>query len=91
MRIEPENTHLRLIHITGIFRMHLWQTVVFLQRDRNFSISALMQSTAENADYCAECESAFSMLWEVSLFGLPPGFSQTSKSVENFNLRKSNT
>ena len=34
-------------------------TVAFLQRDRKFSISALMQSTAVNAVRCGECESAF--------------------------------
>ena len=34
-------------------------TVAFLQRDRNFSISALTQSTAENADCCGKCESEY--------------------------------
>ena len=34
-------------------------TVAFPQRDRNFSISALTQCTAENADCCGKCESAF--------------------------------
>ena len=44
----------------GLFtlvRILQW-TVVFLKRDRKFSISALRQSTAENADCCSECESA---------------------------------
>ena len=35
------------------------------QKDRNFSISAFMQSIAENADCCGECESALE--GEVSL------------------------
>ena len=38
--------------------MHLQQTVAFPQRDRNFSISALTQSTVENTDCCGKCESA---------------------------------
>ena len=41
-----------------IFPMLQQQTVVFLQRDRNFPISMLTQSTAENADYCGTRESA---------------------------------
>ena len=40
--------------------MRLWQTVAFPQRDRNFSISELKQSTAENADCSGKCESALS-------------------------------
>ena len=34
-------------------------TVVFLQTDRKLTISALIQSTAENADHCVQCESTF--------------------------------
>ena len=36
-----------------IFRVRLWQTVVFPQGDRKFPISALTQPTAENADCCS--------------------------------------
>ena len=35
-------------------------TVAFPQRDWKFSISALIQSTAESTDPCGKCESAFS-------------------------------
>ena len=68
-----------------IFHLFLRETVVFPQRDRHFSISALTQSTAENADCCGKCESAFRVLlyvhnWlqviltygEVALLCLPP-------------------
>ena len=41
-----------------VFHVRLQQTVAFLQRDRDFSFSALTQSTAENADCCGKCESA---------------------------------
>ena len=44
-----------------LVRILQW-TVVFLQRDRNFSISALMQSTAENADCCSKCELALKLI-----------------------------
>ena len=51
-----------------VFCVHLRQTVAFLQRDRNFSISALTQYTAKNADCCGKCESAFrlrcALMWE---------------------------
>ena len=40
------------------FCVRPWQTVVFPQGDRKFLISALMQSTAENADCCIQCKSA---------------------------------
>ena len=39
-----------------LVRIPHW-TVAFPHRDRNFSISALIQSTAENADCCGKCES----------------------------------
>ena len=39
--------------------MRLRQTVALLRRDRKIPISALTQSTAESADRCGECESAF--------------------------------
>ena len=45
-----------------IFRVCLRQTFAFLQRDWNFSISALTQSTTENADCCGKCESALRVI-----------------------------
>ena len=41
-----------------IFLVRLRQRVAFLQGDRKFSISGLMQPTEENADHCVLCESA---------------------------------
>ena len=44
-----------------VFHVHLQQMVAFLQVDRKFPISALMQPTAENADQCIYCELAFTL------------------------------
>ena len=49
--VEPTKGPFTLLHF-------LRQTVVFLQGDRKFPISALTQPTAENADRCILCESA---------------------------------
>ena len=46
--LQSRQDDLRLIHTSADW------TVAFPQRDRKFSISALMQSTAE--DQCGKCE-----------------------------------
>ena len=47
------------------FHVRLRQTVEFLQGDRKFPISVLTQPTAENADRCIQCESAFSHMCQM--------------------------
>ena len=50
-------------------------TVAFPQRDMNFSISALTQSTAENADRLSECKSALTenaIMSYLNLFSVQP-------------------
>ena len=49
-----------------IFHMSLRQMVVFLQGDRKFPISALLQLTMENEDRCIKCESAFRQIWKAT-------------------------
>ena len=66
-----------------VFRMHLRQTVALLRRDRNFSISALTQSTAESADRCGECEWAFRLA-----VGCCRGLQQCKDEIFSTSLHK---
>ena len=89
---EPLLAHIKLqafgiLQSKGSFtvvRIPQW-TVAFLQRDRKFSISELTQSTAENADCCSKCESAF-MLALLFFFQLHKTFPLVDVSL-NVDLR----